>query len=758
MKKLIFRIAVPVAVVLVFIVVKLVFFGGKQETITILYPFNETVYPADMAAPSFAWEEKNPDVHKWTLSLTTKDAPLVEDLQVSEAHWKPSEELWSSVIKGGSGKIYTLEIYGISTGKVSEARVKFSISADSVNAPIFFRSVPLPFKFARENMKNLIWHLGDVSSKEKPHVILQNMPVCANCHSFSLDGKTLGMDVDAMNDKGSYVITSFEADTKFATDSINSWSNFQKDKYTYGLLSQVSPDGRFAVSTLGDCEIFVERNEIEYSQLFFPFKGILVIYDRKERRYYPLPGANDTMLVQSNPSWTPDGKYILFARAQAKHYEESGIQNGSVPKTKDREKYKVFEKRYLDRDSLIKYDLYKIPFNDGKGGKAEPIAGASGNGMSNYFPKVSPDGKWLVFCQAESFMLLQRDSKLVILPFEGGQPRLLISNSDNLNSWHSWSPNSKWLVFSSKRFGFYTQLFLTHINDDGTDTPPVYLDNFSFEKFANNIPEFVNTKYSKDFKIDPTFMNEDEHLIRNGELLDIAGDIQGAFEAFDEAARKFPSNADAYYKRGYMYYKKAEMKQALSDLNKALSLDKKLDYYTLRGRIRMKLGDEAHAVPDFREAIRLDSTDYMAYSKLGIILMHQNKNDEAIACLQKAVKLNNEDFFSHYNLGLGRVSRKQYNEAIASFNTAILFCADPALTPMIFEWRGNCQDNLGNYHDAITDYMQAISMAPQRPSAYYFKGKAELNAGQKQDAISSLKQAEALGHKKAGELLKTLGN
>lgn len=50
----------------------------------------------------------------------------------------------------------------------------------------------------------------------------------------------------------------------------------------------------------------------------------------------------------------------------------------------------------------IKYDLYRIPFNGGKGGKAEPIAGASQNGMSNSFPKISPDGRWLVFVQARS--------------------------------------------------------------------------------------------------------------------------------------------------------------------------------------------------------------------------------------------------------------------------------------------------------------------------------------------------------------------
>ena len=85
-------------------------------------------------------------------------------------------------------------------------------------------------------------------------------------------------------------------------------------------------------------------------------------------------------------------------------------------------------------------------FNDGKGGTPEPLEGASNNGMSNYFPKFSPDGKWIVFCRAKSFMLLQPDSALYIIPAEGGEARRLACNTRRMNSWHSWSPNSKRLA------------------------------------------------------------------------------------------------------------------------------------------------------------------------------------------------------------------------------------------------------------------------------------------------------------------------
>jgi len=60
---------------------------------------------------------------------------------------------------------------------------------------------------------------------------------------------------------------------------------------------------------------------------------------------------------------------------------------------------------FTEEGKTFQYDLYRIPFNEGRGGVPEPLAGASDNGMSNYFPKYSPDGKWIVFCKCTSFRL-----------------------------------------------------------------------------------------------------------------------------------------------------------------------------------------------------------------------------------------------------------------------------------------------------------------------------------------------------------------
>ena len=154
-------------------------------------------------------------------------------------------------------------------------------------------------------------------------------------------------------------------------------------------------------------------------------------------------------------------------------------------------------------ETQIQYDLYKIPFNDGRGGKAEPVAGASNNGMSNDFPKVSPDGRWIVFVQNKNGLLMRPDSKLYIVPFEGGKARLMKCNTSLMNSWHTFSPNGRWLAFSSKARSPYTQLMLTHIDANGNDTPAIMVDNTTAANRAVNIPEFVNIPPDGLEKIDP---------------------------------------------------------------------------------------------------------------------------------------------------------------------------------------------------------------------------------------------------------------
>ncbi len=268
------------------------------------------------------------------------------------------------------------------------------------------------------------------------------------------------------------------------------WSTSEgklKGALRVGFMSQVSPHGDFVITTIdapGDgskspSNYYVSNfKDYRFLQVFYPARGILAWYSRSTGILQPLPGADDARYVQTNAVWSPDGKYLVFARAAARDPNPSGVPLAAFAN---------------DPNELqLKYDLYRIPFNDGKGGTPEPVEGASANGYSNAFPKVSPDGRWIVFVRCRNGLLMRPDSELYIVPAGGGPARRLEANTARMNSWHSFSPNSRWLVFSSKARSPYTQMYLTHLDEEGHSSPPVLIENTTAANRAVNLPEFVN--------------------------------------------------------------------------------------------------------------------------------------------------------------------------------------------------------------------------------------------------------------------------
>ncbi|MCP3982136.1 MAG: tetratricopeptide repeat protein [bacterium] len=727
--------------------------AAELAELKIDYPSDESVFPPEMLAPTFLWHDESDVADGWLVDvalaggathvfvLVPGDPPPRGEIdprciaitneiyeptpyQASARSWKPSAALWEVIRDRSAGASTSITILGYRNDDpdrvVSRGRMSLRTSADPVGAPIFYRDVPLMPSETKEGVIKpldrtagplIAWRLRDVSRPDS-RVLLRDMPTCANCHSFSADGKTLGMDVDGPDgDKGAYTIAGVQKDVVIRDEQVMTWNAFE-DKpaglNTLGFMSRLSPDGGHVVSTVNEAIYVSNFTDHRFIQVFYPTRGILAYYSRETGEIKALPGADDPEFVHCNADWTPDGTDLVFARARARDPYEKGRPIA----------------RYAGdpNETPMRYDLYRIPFNDGRGGRPEPIAGASNNGMSNSFPKVSPDGRWIVFVKARNGLLMRPDSKLWIVPTAGGEARPLQSNLPLMNSWHSFSPNGRWLVFSSKSNTPYTQMFLTHLDDEGNASPALLIENSTAANRAVNIPEFVNAPYEEFESISVPavdhyrYFQRGSELAREGRLGEAVAEFETALEGewrewrlndwrihdsmsksllqlgqtkralhhIGQSLKRNPYNVEMHANAGYLLSETGDAENASMHLGLAIRLrprDPKL--WCDRATIRLRAKDATAAVEDYTEAIRLDPEYTEAYNGRGTALMANGDLPGAVADFERAMQLDPDDPTPWYFRALIKKRNDDLSGALSDLNRALRIA--PADSPQLAE-------------------------------------------------------------------------
>ena len=622
----------------------------KLAVIAVDYPEEGSIFPPEITPPTFLWRDTSKSASVWTIDVAFSDgAPDIqarsagERLRIGEidprcvsatnelprltaqqaaAHtWVPDATTWATIKQRSTGHSATITITGFSDAHldraVSHGTVEIATSTDPVGAPIFFRDVPLmPAETEKGVIKPLAqrflplvaWRLRNISEPTS-RLLMTDLHTCGNCHSFSRDGKTLGMDIDGpANDKGLYALASIQPEMAIRNQDVISWSAVQDEKVAparVGFMSQVSPDGKYVLTMLRELQkdsysyYVVNFKDYRFLQVFYPTKGTLAWYDRASGQKHPLPGADDPRYVQTDGVWSPDGKYVIFARAEAR---EPYNENLKLP-----------EHANDPEETQIQYDLYRIPFNDGKGGQPVAIAGASHNGMSNTFPKVSPDGRWIVFVKCRNAQLMRPDSQLYIVPTAGGVARRMRCNTALMNSWHSFSPNGRWLVFSSKIRSPYTQMFLTHLDPEGNDSPPILIENATAANRAVNIPEFVNIPADGMTKIDVPAAESYRHFDMASDLV-AKGQVDAGIAEWKAVLQLDPTNAKAHNNLGGALLRQGKFGEATEHFQKALEADSGLSQ--AQGNWGLALfwqGKLDDAMPHFQRAEELDSANAKFY-------------------------------------------------------------------------------------------------------------------------------------------------
>jgi hypothetical protein len=377
---------------------------------------------------------------------------------------KIPERKWKKMLYDNKGRQFNIKVFIKDDGSWSEFEtIDNSIAADPVDPYITYRLLYPGY----ESWKEIFIKQRSLESFRERSIIENSLVEenCLNCHSYNNmeDSKEFLFHM-----RGTMGGTYFLNGGDFK--KFNLKTNEMKNGAVY---PRWHPSGRFvAFSSNKIIQQFhaVLNKKVEVSDL----ESSLVLYDveNNEMMDIDLPGRDH--YLDTYPEWSPDGKYLYFCRAP---------QVGEV----------------FVYDS-VRYDLYRVPFDPVtcKTGEAELVFNASRMGRSVSFPRISPDGYNIVITLHEygCFPIWHKEADLYEINLQSFEASPMQLNSDFTDSYHSWSSNSRWLVFSSKRIdGLTARFFISYIDKNGKAEKPFLMpqkDPEFYQRFLKsfNLPEF----------------------------------------------------------------------------------------------------------------------------------------------------------------------------------------------------------------------------------------------------------------------------
>lgn len=299
--------------------------------------------------------------------------------------------------------------------------------------------------------------------------ILQNKLTdnnCMNCHSFA----NYQPDHFSFHMRGKHAGTLFIKGEEITASTGNAPGSISA--FTYPAWH---PNGKYiAFSTNVTAQFFhaLKAKQIEV----FDLNSDIVLYDTENNELIESSLLTAPEYFETYPSWSPDGNALYFCRTDSLSMPDS----------------------YKD----AKYVICRIAFDPVQkqfGQQVDTIYQWEG---SCAFPRISPDGRFLLLTRMEygCFPIWHKEADLCMWDLQNKTEIKGEANSTESESYHSWSSNGKWVVFSSRRQDeLFTRLYFSHVDSNGTMQKAFLLPQEKFEIISPslnsyNIPEFIKAK------------------------------------------------------------------------------------------------------------------------------------------------------------------------------------------------------------------------------------------------------------------------
>ena len=420
----------------------------------VIYPdYKEVTIPANIAPLNFRYAMKDIRGAKTTFTLGERSVTL----KGTEVEWRLGA--WKALLADAAGQTVTVSAEAVVDGQPVSDRWSFYVSEDAVDGWLTYRLIEPAYQMFNEVsiMERCVENFDETTICD--HTVTDNS--CMNCH---VHGQQRG-DYSLYYIRGPKGGSILNKDGKLRKLTLNAPGMLSGTVY-----GELHPSGRFGVFStniiLPSFHAMPGRRMEVYDSA-----SDLTVADFDNNVMINLPHVAQSEKWETFPCFSADGKSVYWCVADSL----------LVP----------------DDLTQVRYDLVRADFDTSNGHistQVDTVWSAQAHQASACHPKASPDGRWLLFTVADygTFPLFHTESTLNLMDLETGEVRPLDEiKGDKSDTYHSWSSNSRWFVFASKRGdGTYGKPYFCHLDADGRTTKPFVLPQKSSRFYLYNLKSF----------------------------------------------------------------------------------------------------------------------------------------------------------------------------------------------------------------------------------------------------------------------------
>ncbi len=420
----------------------------------VIYPdYKEVTIPANIAPLNFHYAMKGARNAETTFISGERTVKI----KGTEVEWPVRK--WKSFIAGTEGQTIVVNAKVNVGGQVVTDTWNVYVSEDPIDGYLTYRLIEPSYQMYNEISieERCIEDFSETTICDYRHT--DNS--CMNCHTHTQGRGNLSFYYI----RGGHGGAVLNRDGQLRKLTLNADGMLSGTVY-----GEIHPGGRFGVFSTnviipGLHTMAVNRMEV------YDSASDLSVADFDSNLMVSLPHVAETDKLETFPCFSADGNSVFYC---------------------------VADTTGLGQDiSSLKYSLLRADFDasNGRIGEvADTVWSGAANNASACHPKASPDGKWLMFTVSDygTFPLYHTECTLCLLDLQDGEVKRLDEiKGDKSDTYHSWSSNSRWFVFASKRGdGQYGKPYFCHIDETGRVSKPFVLPQKSAQFYEYNLKSF----------------------------------------------------------------------------------------------------------------------------------------------------------------------------------------------------------------------------------------------------------------------------